>query len=50
MAPPTCIKSDVPIDVSINQSESKESDNSEDFFNMWAFRKDWQAEWCVTVS
>ncbi|XP_039305758.1 polyphosphoinositide phosphatase isoform X3 [Solenopsis invicta] len=44
MAPPTCIKSDVPIDVSINQSESKESDNSEDFFNMWAFRKDWQAE------
>ncbi|XP_012535278.1 polyphosphoinositide phosphatase-like isoform X2 [Monomorium pharaonis] len=40
MAPPTCIKSDVPI----NQEESEDSDDAEDFFNMWAFRKDWQTE------
>ncbi|XP_011878471.1 PREDICTED: polyphosphoinositide phosphatase isoform X3 [Vollenhovia emeryi] len=40
MAPPTCIKSDVPT----SQKESEESDDAEDFFNMWAFRKDWQTE------
>ncbi|XP_077276268.1 polyphosphoinositide phosphatase FIG4 isoform X3 [Temnothorax americanus] len=44
MAPPTCIKSDVPADMSASQKESEESDESEDFFNMWAFRKDWQNE------
>ncbi|KYN43635.1 Polyphosphoinositide phosphatase [Trachymyrmex septentrionalis] len=42
MAPPTRIKSDVLTDMSTSQRESEESDNSEDFFNMWAFRKDWQ--------
>ncbi|XP_012062724.1 PREDICTED: polyphosphoinositide phosphatase [Atta cephalotes] len=44
MAPPTRIKSDVLTDMSTNQRKSEESDNSEDFFNMWAFRKDWQTE------
>lgn len=42
MAPPTCIKSDVPTDVPTGQKESEESDDSEDFFNMWTFRKDWE--------
>ncbi|KYN11709.1 Polyphosphoinositide phosphatase [Trachymyrmex cornetzi] len=44
MAPPTRIKSDVLTDMSTSQRESEEPDNSEDFFNMWAFRKDWQTE------
>lgn len=48
MAPPTRIKSDIPTDVP-SQKEFEESDESEDFFNMWAFRKDWQTEWCVIV-
>ncbi|KAL0101960.1 hypothetical protein PUN28_018490 [Cardiocondyla obscurior] len=43
MAPPTCIKSDIFAD-NINEKESLESDDSEDFFNMWASRKDWQTE------
>ncbi|KYN06533.1 Polyphosphoinositide phosphatase [Cyphomyrmex costatus] len=44
MALPTRIKSDVLIDMSTSQRESEETDDSEDFFNMWAFRKDWQTE------
>lgn len=44
MAPPTRIKSDVLADMPTSGKESEESDDSEDFFNMWAFRKDWQTE------
>jgi len=49
MASPTRIKSDVLSDTPTNQkkSDEEESDDSEDFFNMWAFRKDWQTEWYV---
>ncbi|KMR04853.1 polyphosphoinositide phosphatase [Lasius niger] len=43
IAPPRHIKSDIPTDMPIRQKESEESD-SEDFFNMWAFRKDWQTK------
>ncbi|KAL6438359.1 hypothetical protein ACFW04_004485 [Cataglyphis niger] len=44
MAPPMHIKSDIPTDIPIRQKDSEELENSEDFFNMWAFRKDWQTE------
>ncbi|KAL6268652.1 hypothetical protein P5V15_001786 [Pogonomyrmex californicus] len=45
MAPPTHIKSDILTDMPASQKESEESeDDSEDFFNMWAFRKDWQTQ------
>lgn len=47
MAPPRHIKSDIPIDMSIEQKKSEELKDSEDFFNMWTFRKDWQVEWYV---
>lgn len=47
MAPPMHIKSDIPTDIPIRQKESEELENTEDFFNMWAFRKDWQTEWYV---
>lgn len=38
MAPPRHIKFNIP-DASAN-----ESDDTEDFFNMWEFRKDWQTK------
>ncbi|XP_014488614.1 PREDICTED: polyphosphoinositide phosphatase isoform X2 [Dinoponera quadriceps] len=41
MSPPRHIKSDV--STPAGRKESDESEDSEDFFNMWAFRKDWQA-------
>lgn len=47
MAPPRHIKSDIPIATSIEQKKSEELKDSEDFFNMWTFRKDWQTEWYV---
>lgn len=47
MAPPRHIKSDIPTD---SPGESEDSEDSEDFFNMWAFRKDWQTEWYIRWS
>ncbi|EFN85512.1 SAC domain-containing protein 3 [Harpegnathos saltator] len=44
MAPPRHIKSDISTDMFAGRKESDESEDSDDFFNMWAFRKDWQAE------
>ncbi|XP_020292603.1 polyphosphoinositide phosphatase isoform X2 [Pseudomyrmex gracilis] len=43
MAPPMNIKSDIPTNVPTKMG-SDEADDSEEFFNMWAFRKDWQTE------
>ncbi|XP_012222338.1 polyphosphoinositide phosphatase isoform X2 [Linepithema humile] len=44
MTPPRHIKCDIFTDISANQKQFEESEDSEDFFNMWAFRKDWQTE------
>jgi len=46
MTPPRHIKCDIFTNIS-NQKQFEESEDSEDFFNMWAFRKDWQTEWYV---
>ncbi|XP_015601524.1 polyphosphoinositide phosphatase isoform X2 [Cephus cinctus] len=43
MAPPRHIKSDVPRDLTSQDAiDSEDTEESEDFFNMWALRKDWQ--------
>jgi len=47
MAPPRHIKSDILANTSFATSKESDSEDSEDFFNMWAFRKDWQTEWYV---
>jgi len=48
MTPPRHIKCDIFTDIS-NQKQFEESEDSEDFFNMWAFRKNWQTEWYVMI-
>ena len=43
MTPPKHIKSDIPSGAPIQQSsEHDDTENADDFFNMWAFRKSWE--------
>lgn len=42
MAPPRHIKLDIPDEKSDRQKNDVQIENSEDFYNMWACRKNWQ--------